>query len=116
MDSSSVSPTPIIVLCRDLLFGSKISAAAQSTGIAVKFVRDPAKLQDEAQSHRMIVDLTQQGFPEAAAEWKSKSNGQVIGFAGHADTQTIALAKELGLDQVLSRGEFAARVADILRS
>jgi hypothetical protein len=110
------SCSPILVLCRDLLFASKISSAAKGVSVPVKLMRDASKLDEETESRRLIVDLTQDGFIEAAAQWKRATGGHVTGFAGHADVATINHAKSAGIDQVMARGEFAARLADLLAS
>jgi hypothetical protein len=105
----------LMVLCRDLLFASKITSAAQAAGAPVKLLRDAAKLNEQpSQARRLIVDLSQDGFLDAAAAWKQKTGGHVTGFAGHADTQTLDRARDAGLDAVLSRGEFAATLADVV--
>jgi len=105
----------ILVLCRDLLFASKISAAAKGANVPVKMLRDASKLNDEMDSRQLIVDLTQEGFIEAAAQWKQRMGGRVTGFAGHADVETINRAQAAGIDQILARGEFAGRVQQILK-
>jgi hypothetical protein len=107
---------PILILCRDLLFASKITATAQATATPFKLVRDASKLDDEPDARRLIVDLTQQGFIEAAAGWKQRTGGHVTGFAGHADVETIAQAQAAGLDTILARGQFAATLPEILKS
>lgn len=111
----SPKPVPVLVLCRDLLFGSKITSAASASGVPVQMIRDVSKIPADSPSRRLIVDLTQDGYLQAAAEWKQKTAGQVTGFAGHADTQTLAAARQAGIDRILTRGEFAANVAAILR-
>jgi hypothetical protein len=113
--SQSDGSCTILVLCRDLLFASKISAAAKSANVPVKMLRDVAKLHDEEEAGRLIVDLTQEGFIEAAAEWKQRTGGRVTGFAGHADMETITRARDAGIDQVLAKGEFVGRLREILR-
>jgi hypothetical protein len=114
MTESTPTPPPILVLCRDLLFVSKITATAQTVNAPVKVVRDPLKLVEVSNAIRMIVDLTQEGFLDVAAQWRSGSNRHVTGFVGHADVQTIERAKAAGLDRVLSKGEFVARMSDVL--
>lgn len=115
MNQDSNTNTPILILCRDLLFVSKITGTASAEGAVVKVIRDPAKLAGEANSRRMIVDLTQEGFIDAAARWKQSTGGHVVGFAGHADVQTIESAKAAGIDRVMTRGEFSANIASVLR-
>jgi hypothetical protein len=106
----------ILVLCRDLLFASKISAAAKGANVPVKMLRDASKLNDEKEAGRLIVDLTQEGFIEAAAHWKQRTAGRVTGFAGHADTETIDRARGAGIDDVMAKGAFVARLSEILRA
>lgn len=104
---------PILILCRDLLFGSKITATAKATGHPFKVIRDPKKLAEE-EGARLVVDLTQEGFLDAAIAWKARTGGHVTGFAGHTDVELISAAQTAGLNMVLSRGEFSARLADVL--
>jgi hypothetical protein len=104
---------PMLVLCRDLLFTSKITGTAKAREIPVKVLRDPNKLADEP-SPRLVVDLTQEGFLDAAVEWKKRTGGHVTGFAGHTDVELINAAQAAGVDLVLSRGEFSARLNQVL--
>jgi hypothetical protein len=105
---------PILVLVRDLMFASKISATAQSEGVAVKMIRDPEKLAGE-QGDRLIVDLNQAGALEAAAQWKSKSGARVVGFVSHVDRETIDRARSMGIDEVLPRSQFVQRLPELLK-
>src|SRR4051812_34719155 len=73
------SPTPVLLLCRDLLFTSKVPATARAIAIPLQVVRDPA--QPPPQGQRLIVDLNQTGALEAAAAWKAATAGHVTGFA-----------------------------------
>lgn len=109
------SPQATLVLCRDLLFASKITSTAGAIGAQIKLIRDVSKLESESNSNRLIVDLTQDGFIDAAVRWKQRTGGQVTGFAGHADVQTIERAQLAGIDRVLSRGEFSSNLPHILQ-
>ena len=104
----------VLVLVRDLMFSSRISAEARAQQVAVKIIRDPARLNDESGA-RLIVDLNQDGAIEAASAWKGRCGGDVLGFVSHVDSETIAKAKEQGIDHIVSRGQFTASLADILR-
>jgi hypothetical protein len=106
---------PVLVLVRDLMFSSKITATARSESILVKIVRDAAKLTEEG-GNRLIVDLNQDGAIPAAAQWKARTGGTVVGFVSHVDTSTIAEAREAGLDQVLARSRFVETLADVLKA
>jgi hypothetical protein len=109
MPDDRAQPPTLLILCRDLLLGSRITAAAQSAGVSFKVVRDAAKLADQP-GERLIVDLNQDGAVDAAAAWKQAGAGEVIGFVSHVDADTIAAARQAGLDQVLARSQFVARL------
>ena len=104
----SDSPT-VIALVRDLMFASRITASARTQGLTVKIVRSAATLEQLA-GVRLIVDLAEPGTISAAVTWKQRSGGQVVGFVSHVDQQTIADARQAGIDRILSRGAFTAQV------
>lgn len=106
-------PLPILVLVRDLMFSSRIGAAARAIGASVRVVRDPAELPG-APGRRLIVDLNQPGALEAAVEWKSHAAGEIIGFASHVDGETISRARAAGFDQVVPRSKFVEILPDLL--
>jgi predicted nucleic acid-binding protein len=105
---------PVLVLVRDLMFSSRITAEARAQQVAVKVIRDPLRLSYEAGT-RLIIDLNQDGAIEAAMAWKKQHGGAVVGFVSHVDTETIAKAQESGIDQIVSRGQLAATLGEILR-
>jgi|SRR5581483_9845310 len=103
----------ILVLVRDLMFASKITATAQALGCATKLIRDPEKLSVEP-GERLIVDLNQPRALEAAANWKGRSTRRVVGFVSHVDRETIDHAKSLGIDQVMPRSLFVQNLDSLL--
>jgi predicted nucleic acid-binding protein len=105
---------PVLVFVRDLMFSGRIVAEARASDIPVKVVRDAARLLDEPGT-RLVVDLNQDGAIDAAAQWKARHGGHVIGFVSHVDTETIATARDRGIDQILSRGQFVQVVGELLR-
>ena len=111
---ATAPPTPmLVILCRDLLLGSRITAAAQSAGVGFKVVRDAAKLAGQP-GRRLIVDLNQDGAVDAAAAWKTASGGEVIGFVSHVDGATITQARAAGLDQILARSAFVQQLPSLV--
>ena len=113
---ADASPTPtLLILCRDLLMGSRITAAAQSASVSFKVVRDAAKLAGQS-GERLIVDLNQDGALDAAVEWKKSPGRRVIGFVSHVDAESIARARTSGIDRVFARSQFVARLPDLLIS
>jgi hypothetical protein len=111
-DETPAAPT-VLLLCRDLMFVSKVTATARATGVAVRVVRDPAQLPPEG--NRLLVDLNQDGAVDAAVAWKGATKGEVVGFVSHVDTETIRRAQEAGLDQVLPRSRFTTDLDRLLR-
>ncbi len=109
-------PDPVavitLVLCRDLLFASKITGTAGASGMPIKLLRDPAKLAGES-GGRLIVDLNQDGALDAALAWKRQSGGTVIGFVSHVDADTIRQARAGGIDRVLARSEFVRLLPEL---
>jgi hypothetical protein len=112
--ADSPDPPSILLLCRDLMFLSKVTATARAAGVAVQVVRDPTML--PAVGTRLLVDLNQAGALEAAAIWKGQTGGQVLGFVSHVDTEIIARAKQAGIDQALPRSRFTADLEGLLRA
>jgi hypothetical protein len=105
----STAHNPVIVLVRDLMFAGRILATARATHIQITLLRGMQQLAVHS-SHRLIVDLGENGALEAAIAWKREHGGEVVGFVAHVDVETIAKAKAAGIDHVLSRGQFAADV------
>jgi hypothetical protein len=103
----------IIVLVRDLMFASRISATAKSLSVPVVMLRDPQALAQE-DGIALIVDLNQSGALDAAAEWKARTHGVVMGFTAHIDSDTIARAQSLGIDRVLARSAFVQQLPQLL--
>ncbi|HZL34553.1 MAG TPA: hypothetical protein VFC78_04530 [Tepidisphaeraceae bacterium] len=97
---------PVLALAYDLIFATKITTAARSFGVAVKLIRDPAKLAGE-NGRLLLVDLNLPGAIEAAAAWQTGREGTAIGFVSHVDADTAVRARAAGIDTVMARSRFA---------
>jgi hypothetical protein len=104
----------VLVLVRDLIFSSRISATARAQQSRFKLVADPSAIAAEPAS-RLIVDLNQPGALEAAADWKQRHGGDVIGFVSHVDAETIARARAAGIERILARSQFVTALPELLR-
>jgi DNA-binding NarL/FixJ family response regulator len=113
-ESQTSAPVAVLALGRDLMFSSKIAAEGRAAGVGVKIVRDPAALPGLA-ARLLLADLALDGAIEAAAAWSLHTRCPVIGFVSHVDEQTIARAKQAGLDKVMSRGSFTRQLPQIFR-
>jgi hypothetical protein len=105
---------PVLVLVRDLMFSSRISATARATGAEVSLLRDPRKLA-AAEGTMLIVDLNLPDAMDAAIQWKKASpSREVVGFVSHVDALAIAHARGSGLDHVLPRSRFVEQLPELL--
>src|SRR5258708_5483363 len=102
---SSVPNESIIILVRDLMFSSKITATANALNVSTTLVRDPAKLIGQS-GRRLIIDLNMVGAIEAASGWMKTNSGDVIGFVAHTDAETISRARSANISRVLARSQF----------
>ncbi len=99
---------PVVALVRDLMFSSRITATGKAAGVAIKVVRDPARLGIEPAA-RLIVDLNLPGAIDAVAQWLASpiSGGAVVvGFVAHTDAPTSAAARAAGITHVMARSRF----------
>jgi len=108
-----ISRPPVLVLVRDLMFCSRITATATTANIPFKVIRDPAKLAGEI-GDRLIVDLNQPQTIAAAGDWHRTTGRPVIGFVSHVDVETISQAKAAGLDRILARSQFVQQLSALL--
>ena len=113
-DARPDAQPPVLVLVRDLMFSSRITATARAANAPVKLIRDPAALAG-AEGRLLIVDLNQPDALEAAVAWKRQSSGEVVGFVSHVDVDTIARARATGVDRVVARSQFVNVLSDLLR-
>lgn len=107
----------VLVAVRDLLFRSKIQAAADRLGIAVHLAPRGAPLSRAARdlgSGIALVDLAEPGVIDEIRRVKADGRVRVIGFLGHLQVDLMEAARGAGADEVLSRGQLAARLDDVL--
>jgi hypothetical protein len=109
---------PVLVAVRDLLFRSKITAAADRLGIPLRLAPRGVPLAEAAKDlggGTALVDLGEPGVLDEIRRMKAAGGVRVIGFLGHLETDLASAAREAGADEVLSRGELAGRLDDVLR-
>ena len=114
MSEPNSAAGPVLVLVRDLIFSSRITATAKAVNVPVTVVRDPAQLAGK-EGRRLIVDLNQAGAIDAAAAWKEAAGGDVVGFVSHVDADTIAAARAAGIEHVVARSRFVEDLPELLR-
>jgi CheY-like chemotaxis protein len=110
---------PILVAVRDLLFRSKIQAAAERLGVAVRFAPRGAPLVEAARElgeGTVLADLGEPGALEQIRAARAAARIRVVGFLGHLEADLARAAAEAGVDEVLTRGQLVQRLDDVLTS
>lgn len=98
----------------DLLFRSKIRAAASHTGAAVSFVRDPADPALDAAS-LAIVDLDGSGAIAAVSALASaRPDLRLVGYVSHVNADRIREARAAGAIEVMARSAFVNALPSLL--
>jgi CheY-like chemotaxis protein len=114
----------IVCVLDDLLFSVKISTTAKAVGAEVYFERTPgmalARIK-EKQPELAIFDLNSARLDPLGVIAQLKSDPETrgiktLGFVSHVHADTIAAAREAGIDEVLARSAFADRLGEILSS
>jgi PleD family two-component response regulator len=113
----------ILAVLDDLMFTSKIKAAAGQLGVTVTFARSSdaalAKMRRNAPS-LVILDLNNPRTDPLGTVGAMKSDAALasiptLGFASHVQIDVIDAARKAGVDEVLARSAFTMRLGEILR-
>lgn len=110
--------TQIALLTRNLLGVSPVSAAARQAGKTLRVARAAEELATlEPPAELVLIDLAEESLDPAAVVAAARgrlASARLIAFGPHVDTRRLDQAREAGCDLVLSRGEFTARMAELL--
>ena len=112
----------ILAAVDDLMFASKISAAAKSLGADVTFARSAEDVLRWARTERpqlIIFDLNSRRLDPLGALTALKADAELadirtLGFVSHVQADLIAMARSAGIDEVLARSAFTERLGEIL--
>lgn len=107
----------VLLLCDDLLFGSKVTATGRAHGVPVAVARTPAQAVTKAAGAAcVIVDLHQDGLnlAELLSELRAAGVQRVIGFGSHVDAETLKAARRAGCDLVMPRSQFSEQLEEKL--
>ena len=110
---------PVVLAVRDLVFRSKILAAAERLGADVRLPPRGTPLADAARAHgpaTLIVDLGEPGVLDQVPAAKQAGATRVVGFLGHLQSDLMEASRGAGVDEVLTRGQFVQRLDEILRA
>ncbi|MDE0104921.1 MAG: hypothetical protein OXN89_21290 [Bryobacterales bacterium] len=107
----------------DLFFASKVSGAAKRLGIAVQLATSRSALLEGARSGPDLIvtdlDAPTMDAVGVARELQAEADQgrpRMIAFGSHVHGERLAAAKLAGYDDVLTKGQMAARISGILAS
>lgn len=113
----------ILCLVDDLMFASKIRAAAKTVGVDVGFERTNAGVLSRVRADRpslVILDLNHAPLRpiEIVAMMKQDADLRrirTLGYVSHVDSDLITAARQAGIDDVLARSAFSTQLPAILK-
>jgi PleD family two-component response regulator len=112
----------VLAIVDDLMFASKIRSTAAQLGVPVTFARSSASalasVRDTAPS-LVILDLNNPRTDPLGTVAVLKADAatsaiRTVGYVSHAQTDLIEAARQAGVDEVMARSAFTAKLADIL--
>lgn len=112
----------VLAMVDDLMFSSKIRAAAKQLDVPLTFARSrEAALTELAQSKPgvVILDLNGSRMDPLGTVAAMKADSSLAGiptvaFVSHVHTDLIDAARRAGVDEVMPRSAFFVQLADIL--
>ena len=112
----------ILALVDDLMFRSKIKSTAQHASVAVTFAgsREAALSAMRASAPALVVfDLNNMradplGTLAAMKKDAALASIPTIGYVSHVDVKTIDAARAAGVDDVVARSAFTARLSELV--
>jgi chemosensory pili system protein ChpA (sensor histidine kinase/response regulator) len=115
-------PSMMLAVLDDLLFTSKIKAAARQLGADVSFARSSeAALAAMRQSPPalVILDLNNPrtdplGLVRSMQADPALARVPTVGFVSHVQADVIQAARQAGVSEVMARSHFSERLPDIL--
>jgi PleD family two-component response regulator len=114
----------IVAVVDDLLFSSKIRGAAQVAGQPIHFVRNADAVVGEIRERRprlVIFDLDRASLSPMTAIAAVKAQADLahiplVGYVSHVHADVIDAARHAGIDQVMARSAFVAKLPQLLAS
>ena len=107
----------VLAIVDDLIFRSKLEAAAAEAGVALCFSRDPATPQSDSRDpwRLAIIDVGASSALELITILRTRFPGlPLVGYYAHVDTTLRARAEAAGCDRVLPRSAFIQQLPAIL--
>lgn len=109
---------PVLLLCSNFLFASKIVETARQLGVELVQVKDElADGADGAAFDRALVDLNHPAaLPSISSLRGASETLRIVAFVQHDDVESIRAARDAGASEVLARSAFVQRLPSLLKS
>lgn len=109
----------VLVAISDLMFSSKVSAAARGLGVQYERAARGAPLASEVArtaATRVLLELgaSPSVLEAVAAVRQQHPNVEIVGFCSHTLVDLMERARRAGCDRVLTQGELAGQLNDLL--
>jgi CheY-like chemotaxis protein len=116
-----VSARRVLVVVPDLFFIARIRATAATLGVEIEEATSEAALAAcrSAPPHLVILDLQAAGDPISLARTLKSDAAMrpipIVGFYSHVEGATRSAAIAAGVDRVMPRSAFTAKLAELLQ-
>jgi DNA-binding NarL/FixJ family response regulator len=122
----SAGQAGVLFIGNDLMFQSKISSACRQSGMSLGVIRNPKDLGGASISgasisgapRLIVVDLGLANLDLAEVLASGRQiwpTAKWLGYGAHVQADRLDVAKELGLDVVLTRGQFDRDMVRVLQ-
>ncbi|MBM80290.1 MAG: response regulator [Planctomycetaceae bacterium] len=114
--NSSTEPTQALLICKDLMFQSKVMATANQLGVRIETLFATSQLPElvAANSYRAVfVDLS---AADVQIDSVVAAVGEipVIAFGPHVQTAKLAAAEAAGCEEVMPNSRFSSQMGEII--
>ena len=111
----------IIAACSDVFFAVKINAAVKNAGMELKLANSHADAIEKARAQPalIIVDLNDRTIPALPLVQELKADQElrnipVLAFLSHVQVELEAEAKAAGIEAVVPRSVFSAKLPELI--
>lgn len=115
----SSMPQTIAIVVSDLLFQSRIDAAARAIGLEPRIADTAATLVAAlaARPAIAVIDLHERALDATASIADARTAGaRILAFGRHTEPATLRAARDAGADIVVPRSQLAEELPALLRS
>jgi CheY-like chemotaxis protein len=117
MADTQHQPGTVAVVAADLIFASRIRAAAAAAGVRTRFARNDGELLEAAaEADLIIVDLDARWLDPSHSiqRLRQQASKPIVAFVSHVRADAIEAARAAGADRVLARSAFVKLLPEIL--